>query len=262
MLLIIFSLLITTSKFFHVGAKVYGSFVLPHGGVALNPSGFHTTDMRAKQKAWKINQASVDVGRYIRRLEPDLIVLSTPHGVADAKNFAFYMAPNANGSAETDNCDCPPCCYSASVPIDAFFTQEVLNNLTAKRLNVTGISFFGNETAIIKCVKSFQSALLIAVWSLLYRWGEVVPLLFIGNIGRSKVVIFSHPSKKLYEILEETSLKVVVVISSDLAHTHDASSPYGFSTSAAPFDRACGHWASTLRPTYLLKVAANHAEKV
>jgi len=34
--------------------------------------------------------------------------------------------------------------------------------------------------------------------------------------------------------------RVVVVISSDLAHTHQASGPNGYSPSAEPFDAACG----------------------
>ena len=31
--------------------------------------------------------------------------------------------------------------------------------------------------------------------------------------------------------------------SSDLAHTHLASGPYGYSDAAEPFDKACGKWA-------------------
>lgn len=34
--------------------------------------------------------------------------------------------------------------------------------------------------------------------------------------------------------------RVVVVISADLAHTHSADGPYGYSPAAQPFDRACG----------------------
>ena len=40
----------------------------------------------------------------------------------------------------------------------------------------------------------------------------------------------------LHTILESMSEKVVVVVSADLAHTHDASGPYGYSNSSQPFD--------------------------
>ena len=35
-----------------------------------------------------------------------------------------------------------------------------------------------------------------------------------------------------------------VLVSSDLAHTHLASGPYGYSPAAEPFDLAVGRWAS------------------
>lgn len=38
--------------------------------------------------------------------------------------------------------------------------------------------------------------------------------------------------------------RVVVVISADLAHTHSADGPYGFSPHAEPFDRAVRAWAA------------------
>ncbi len=37
---------------------------------------------------------------------------------------------------------------------------------------------------------------------------------------------------------------MVVIASSDLAHTHVATGPYGFSKAAAPFDKAVGAWAA------------------
>ena len=42
---------------------------------------------------------------------------------------------------------------------------------------------------------------------------------------------------------------------SDLAHTHLASGPYGYSKAAEPFDQAVGQWASTLEPKPLLVTA-------
>ena len=41
----------------------------------------------------------------------------------------------------------------------------------------------------------------------------------------------------LYSYLEPLQERVVVIISADLAHTHLASGPYGYSSDAAPFDQ-------------------------
>lgn len=126
-----------------VSSKFIGGFVLPHGGISLNPSRFDPPSKWAKEWAWKIHRAAVEVGRHIRTLEPDLIFLSTPHGVADMQRFMFYLNPLANGSAETDNCKCPPCCYDVSVNIDASLSLALATNLSARGLNVSALSFFG-----------------------------------------------------------------------------------------------------------------------
>lgn len=55
--------------------------------------------------------------------------------------------------------------------------------------------------------------------------------------------------------------RVAMVISSDLAHTHLASGPYGYSAAAEPFDIACGQWGSSLAPTPLLVTAAGLVDK-
>ncbi len=43
--------------------------------------------------------------------------------------------------------------------------------------------------------------------------------------------------KALYDNLERLPQKIAVIVSADLAHTHEASGPYGYSPAAEPFDR-------------------------
>lgn len=61
------------------------------GGIALDPSHFETDNVTAKLEANQLHKACMDVGAWIGTLNPDLIVLSTPHGIADLNNFAFYL---------------------------------------------------------------------------------------------------------------------------------------------------------------------------
>ena len=90
----------------------------------------------------------------IAELGPDLVLLSTPHGVADLSQFMFYLNPevltdtvsNSHalplpspspslpslqgfGWADTDNCVCPPCCYNVSVAMDANKSLELVHKL-------------------------------------------------------------------------------------------------------------------------------------
>ncbi|XP_078689939.1 uncharacterized protein LOC144921127 isoform X1 [Branchiostoma floridae x Branchiostoma belcheri] len=247
----VLSCLVTTV----VEGKVVGAFVLPHGGIALDPSHFNTTNQTALQQAWQIHNAAQKVGRLINSLRPDLLFLSTPHGVADLTNFLFYLNPKGYGSADTDNCACPPCCYNVSVDIDSAMSETLVETLQREDLKISGLSAFGPPGG--------------ADDPFPLRWAEVIPLHFISSLNTTSVAVLSHPSrrynhsvamvpellrlgKSLYKSLEASRQRVVVVVSADLAHTHSADGPYGFSPAAQPFDQACGEWASTLDATPLL----------
>jgi len=69
------------------------------------------------------------------------------------------------------------------------------------------------------------------------------------DIGRQLTVFFSEIPKR-----------VVMIASSDLAHTHLECGPYGFSPSAQLFDDACGRWGASLDENELLHIAANLVE--
>ena len=235
------------------------------GGIALDPRYFNTTNATAKAQAWLVHAAAEQVGRQIEDLNPDTIVLSTPHGIAAPEDFIFYFSPKGSGFADTDNCACPPCCYNLSVAMDTNGTKTLFSTLKAEKENVSYLSAFGppgNEDTPFPL-----------------RWGEIVPLYFTKNIlSRSKVIVLSQPSrrytdsvemipelrhlgKNLFRILHSQSKRIVVIISADLAHTHLKSGPYGFSTAAEPFDKACGAWAASQDSGKLIVEAASYVDK-
>ncbi|KAK7496001.1 hypothetical protein BaRGS_00012702 [Batillaria attramentaria] len=247
----------------HVFAKIMGNFVMPHGGIALDPNHFNTTNATAKAEAWEINRACVEVGKEIQLLQPDLVFLSTPHGIADLRNFLFYLNPFGQGYADTDNCQCPPCCYKVSAKFDAALSKRLVNTFGIQK-NVSGLSAYGPPG---------QSSEPFPL-----RWGEVIPLHFIPDLNKTKVVILSQPSRRytedvsmipellklgssLWGILEELSERVVIIISADLAHTHLASGPYGYSNASEPFDEACGQWAMDIHKEALLVTAAHYVDR-
>ena len=150
---------------YSVSSKLIGNFVMPHGGIALDPTHFNTTNSTSLEEAWQIHEACITVGEEISKLNPDLILLSTPHGIADLRNFVFYLNPAAYGTADTDNCACPPCCYNASINIDANMTMKVVSSLFHHR-NVSGLSGFGppgqsSEPFPLRYTKKTASIILI-----------------------------------------------------------------------------------------------------
>lgn len=212
-----------------------------------------------------VHDAAVQVGKQIQDLKPDIIVLSTPHGIASPEDFVFYLSPKGAGFSDTDNCACPPCCYNLSVVMDTKGTKSLVSTLKFEKENVSYLSAFGPPGS-----EDVPFPL---------RWGEVVPLYFTkGTLSYSKVIVLSQPSrrytdsvqmipelthlgKNMFKILDLQTDRAVMIISADLAHTHLKSGPYGFSTAAEPFDKACGAWVTTQDSDKLLVEAASYVNK-
>lgn len=236
--------------------------MLPHGGVALDPKNFNTTNSTERHEALLLHEACLKVGQDIALLQPDVIFLSTPHGIADYRNFILYLNSEGSGFGDADNCLQPPCRYFLNVTMHGDIARHVMDVFGYDR-NVSGLSGFGP----VGNTEAFP-----------LRWGEVIPLLFVKNISNSQVVIISQPTRRytddvgmisellrlggdLYDYLESRKERIAVVISADLAHTHKASGPYGYSNASEPFDLAVGKWAASLDSISLLKTAANLVDR-
>lgn len=127
---------------YDIDGRVLSAYVLPHGGIALDPRYFNTTNHTAKEEAWVIHRACVKVGNEISKQIPDLILLSTPHGIADSHNFVFYLNSRGSGYADTDNCKCPPCCYKVETDMAGDIAIKLAKQFGYSS-NVTGLSAYG-----------------------------------------------------------------------------------------------------------------------
>lgn len=123
--------------------NIVGAFIMPHGGIALDPNYFHTTDEKAKTLAWELNKACIEAGKMIQELNPERIFLSTPHGIADMNRFAMILNSSGSGDATTDNM--PPGVYSVSANIDKENSTKIVQDLS-EDFEVTGLGGFGGET--------------------------------------------------------------------------------------------------------------------
>jgi len=236
-----------------VFSEVIGAFVLPHGGIALDPSHFKGN---ATQKQWaqELHETSKKVGQMIDQLKPDLIFLSTPHGIADFDKFMFYQNDYGEGTAETEG-------NYAGYHINVSFNSEITSKIVSYLLSI------GQKVSNVTAFSQGEPFPL--------RWGEVIPLYFIPNVDKYQIITISQPSrrydhspemvpelitlgKNIFNYLDKISNKrIVILISADLAHTHDPDGPYGYSPAAAPFDKACGDWVQTLNGNYLTQVASS-----
>eukprot|EP01079_Euglenida_sp_SAG-EU17-18_P001284 gene1284-425_t len=203
-----------------VGAEVVGAAVLPHGDFAFDPS---LVDF--KNHSTDLNRAALDVGSRAMALKPDLVVLITPHGVSADRDFLLYG--NTNGY---------------NIPLSLAMDAEVVGNMIPLPNTSVLVSFGDGEDQAL-------------------RWAEVIPLLLLrgdhpplaspraADAGRTAVqlpraVFMSAPSRRHTDTVEMVASgeltrlgqRILVVVSADLAHTHLASGPYGYSSAADPFD--------------------------
>ncbi len=247
-------LLLQLSSWSTVSAKLVASAILPHGDFAWDPT-LAPPHSVERDVANKVARAARAAGAWLSKtVDPDIIFLSTPHGIAVSHDWAWYLASRASGYAEI-GLDAPeynPTRYRVRTEIDLApnITQELLTLL--KPQAVTGLLSFDDSE------------------DMPLRWGEVVPLLLLqgsnmsassSSSKRPRFVIVSHPLRRHKEAMEmipelltmgrsvrqwadASPLNVALLVSADLSHRHLANGPYGYSEKSVPMDAALGRWAS------------------
>ena len=239
-------------------SRIVGAAVIPHGDFAFDPSLVNGTG-----GSQALHDGAEAVGARIAALRPDIIFLTTPHGIALERDFAVYENSNASGFASIGQD-----LHNDSFPQYKVFAHRTVANAStdlAQSLqdagqNVSGLLTFADSESIP------------------LRWGEVVPLRFLRGASDASLMVWSMPKRRykqdvpmvpellrlgreLYDRFERMPQRVAVVISSDLAHTHRADGPYGFSSAAAPFDAAMRTWAASLDSHALLDRGASLGDR-
>ncbi|CAF3923835.1 unnamed protein product [Adineta steineri] len=219
-----------------------GVAYLPHGTMTLDPN---RDDL--PNGAQSLHESCMKISEKIAELNPDVIILLTPHGINLHQALNVYQ-PNisnskASGNAEWNNQWTD---YSVDVNLDGDISQDLYLYLKQRLPRVEGMLAFGGLSVPL-------------------RWGEVVPLYFtlhqlalqkqsntiplkhISSESQPKIVIIAQPAKgttneekESYRIEQrsilvefgrllrlwcnQSSYRILLVISGDQAHTHEWSS--------------------------------------
>ncbi|TFG16461.1 MAG: hypothetical protein EU530_11805 [Promethearchaeota archaeon] len=208
------------------------AFIVPHGALILDALQSH------RDGRYELNQAMIQVGNQIAELRPEIIMITSPHGISLSDNFGIYFNESAHGTAEWEG---EYQDYQIDVKIDIDFAGELFTNLEAKKQPVSKITAFSRGVPIPM------------------RWGESVPLWFLKNIPDMKYVFLSQPQKRydpsasfmfetkelgknIFEFINTHNKRIVVLVSADLAHTHQKKGPYGFYEYAEVVDKLLEEW--------------------
>ena len=137
--------------------------------------------MHGANGSTEVHRAAQAAGEYIASLRPDVLLLSTPHGVALQNDFALYANSRADGFAavggDLHNASVTP----YKVPLNATIMDA---NLTKALVPVLG----ENATALSSFADSEPQAL---------RWGEVIPLTFLPAATRhTACLLYTSPSPR------------------------------------------------------------------
>jgi len=230
---------------------IISSFILPHGALALNPNKYPQY-----AELIEIYKSANQVADEVYSLKPDLILLMTPHGISTTYSYGIYMNKQASGTAEWEN-EWKE--YKTKVQLSQEKSKELLLFLKEKnKFLFEGIVGYSEDEDIP------------------LRWGEVIPFWFLQQPYKNntmipedfpKCIIMSMPRKRLDQsdtMIEEcieignsiselylnSNLKVVIVVSGDLAHTHNVPTIKMFNNAipnegdnADCYDKSIENWA-------------------
>ena len=228
-----------------VRSRLIAAAVIPHGDFAYDPT-LLDQGTPARSAAEQVAQAARRAGTFISNADPDIIFLSTPHGIELTRDFGLYLGSHAKGYATIGSDLANSTTYKvhlSQINLDPSLSDGLMSKLSNE--SVSGILPFADSE------------------DMPLRWGEVIPLLMIPKVMNSmrQHIIWSHPLRRytqasemvpelvrlgglLFEWAEATPLTIAIVISSDLSHTHQADGPYGYSNASEQFDNAVGKWAT------------------
>jgi len=173
-----------------VTGGLVGVAYLPHGTMLLDPNREDLPD-----GAKSLHTSCMKISDKIAEINPDLLILLTPHGINLHQAFNIYQPGVSNskaiGNAEWNNQWTD---YSVDVNLDGEISQDLYSYLKQRLARVEGMLSFAGLSAPL-------------------RWGEVVPLYFalhklalktqintssvkhISIQSRPKVIIIAQPMK-------------------------------------------------------------------
>ena len=199
-----------------------GAAILPHGTMAFDgdPNSASpacrernsTMPPELIQNCSKLYNSCERAGDLVAKMNPDIVLLVTPHGLAlSSGSYAVYMANAARGNALWNGCFQD---IEVNIPLETQLSGQLLEFVQKQGFKADGIITF----------TKMESPL---------RWGEVVPLWFVDkklDSEKVKYMIvclarngegFEAMGRSLHEFASKLQHRLAVVISGDLSHTHE-----------------------------------------
>jgi aromatic ring-opening dioxygenase LigB subunit len=177
------ALLVLSLSTLRVRGIVVGAAVIPHGDFA-----YDCTLIQCINGSQQVHDSSVAVGQWVASLKPDTVVITTPHGIASTNDYLWYLNHNGTGFAllgqDLHNGTAQEYKVRFNAQLDVNLSQLLINATQAiPRNNVSGLSSFADSEPVA------------------LRWGEVIPLSFLGpsvnsSTSITKIMVLSVPTRR------------------------------------------------------------------
>lgn len=194
--------------------------ITPHGGEMIPELSPSNPDLMA------LTRASMErIGEEMRRANPEVLVVLTPHGVRVDGQFSVANSERMQGTAE----EAPGTSVGLEREVHRPLARMIVKSAQKRGVPVAELNFATQEGPL-SCLP--------------LDFGAVVPLWFMPE---TPIVVIT-PSRQLSmqdqltfgeglaDAARESGLRIGLIASCDWAHAHAADGPYGYHPSAAKLD--------------------------
>lgn len=166
------------------------------------------------------------MGSALRALEPETIVIITPHGFRVPTALTVAVAEKAKAE------------WSSDLALDFDLDTSLANTIAdrAEAMAVPVVRYIYGASSGPECFVPLD-------------WGAVVPLFFLGHdFERKPRIVLVGPMRDLPyqnhydlgraigQVLRESAAPCALIASADQGHAHASQGPYGFDGAAARYD--------------------------
>lgn len=202
--------------------------IMPHGGEIIPDLANRKTQhlFRATTKA------AQTIAREIRQLNPQTIVIASPHNLRLERHIAIVTTENSTGELKGSGTRR----VGLKLKCDREFARELLHESIGQGLPVVGANYGTAEGPASDMAMD---------------WGTLVPMWFVAREQKAKArIVIVAPSREIplaqnvsfgralaRLAQKEKRRRVVFIASADQAHAHRKSGPYGFHSAASKYDK-------------------------
>jgi aromatic ring-opening dioxygenase LigB subunit len=253
---------------FPVSQAIYvGTILLPHGDFAWDPE-FCAPGTRERNVAEEISSMARRTARWLLDQNPDVVLLTTPHGLQLDYDYGIYHSDRGSGSVSIGqdlipDDDSSNCNSRIKAPYDVSPADLKLANTSIGEDLLKFLKHMDNHHPV-SAIYSPNEDTPVPLY-----WGEIIPLLILleesqkagleGDPLPFRPLIWTFPHRRYTQSFEmvpellrlgadimtwirQRPEHIAIVVSGDLSHTHLKNGPYGYSAASTLFDKAIESW--------------------